>query len=375
MNLQWVHNLCILDEVGSYSLVDGSQYNTTTRNWSKVRVTDIDMAIDGNGDIYVVFKPGDGSVSVKVKKYDAQTGEWSDLGTINPDDQVDYASIAVSDTDIFVAYRNLLDDERIISYKSPKSSSTGSWQNIGYISDSRSSSVDIAVDSSGKVYAVYNEYGANGSFSVNSKIYNGGWGSHQSVANTKGIEAKIESGKNAMYIHFLDEEDDYKLNVYRAIGGGSFLKLGGSFPAPRAHYASLAEGSDGAVYVSYKNGNTLKVETQKYSNSWQTVGQSVRNINEESWMGETQTLAIGDDIFLVLQNRYWGGQLEIYRLETDNWALVYEGNSSKYVFGIRASSNGDSAYISFTEKPGYVAEQQGNGDFISYLYKIESTSN
>jgi len=141
---------------------DGSSWNVLgSAGFSSGTANYTSLAIDSSGTPYVAYKDGINSYKATVMYYDSSSSSWKTLGSAGfSSETIDYTSLAIDSSGTpYVAYS---DDgssgKATVMYYD---SSSSSWKTLGSAGFS-SGYVDcpsLAIDSSGRPYVAYQDYG------------------------------------------------------------------------------------------------------------------------------------------------------------------------------------------------------------------------
>ena len=235
---------------------------------STITVDYTDIAIDGNGTPYIVYRDGSNSNKASVKKYNGSSwvivgGAGLSAGTVT------YTTIAIDGSGTpYVAYQDGGNSNKATVMKYNGSG----WVTVGSagFSAGRVNYPDLAIDGSGTPYVVYQD----GGMATVMKFNGSSWvtvGSAGFSGYAYYVSIAIDAGGTPYVVYY---GMDSKATV-KKYNGSSWVTVGSSgFSNGGVNYTSIAIDGSGTPYVVYQDfGNSSKATVKKYNgSSWVTVG-------------------------------------------------------------------------------------------------------
>ncbi len=254
-------------------------WNVGSAGFSDAAVSDISIAIDGNGTLYAAYPDCSGGWEVCtfkliVKKYYGST--WVDVGSPGfSAGGVDDISIAFDENGTpYVAYVNA------DTYKANVMKYNGSsWVIVGSADFSADDASDISFAIDGITpYIAYSDRFIEDKatvmkFNGTSWVYVGSAGFSAGDVNNTSLAI---DGDGTLYVAYRDGTDD-KANVMKYNGSGWEIVGSAGFSPGAADGMSIAIDGSGTLYVAYADGSgtepSYKANVMKYNGSgWEIVG-------------------------------------------------------------------------------------------------------
>jgi hypothetical protein len=231
------------------------------------------IAIDGNNVPYVVYQDRGNSSRATVKKYDGSS--WVTVGSTGfSAGPVWYTSIAIDGNNVpYVVYSSGNSGKATV-----KKYNGNSWVTVGSAGFSAGSAyyINIAIDGNNVPYVVYRD-GGNSTKATVKKYDGSSWVTVGSAGFSAGIADNTSiaiDGNNVPYVVYSDGGNNSKATVMK-YNGSSWVTVGSAgFSAGEAQYTSIAIDGNNVPYVMYGDGgNGNKTSVKKYNgSSWVTVG-------------------------------------------------------------------------------------------------------
>ena len=229
------------------------------------------LAVSSSGTPYVIFEDAGNSQKATVMQYNGSG--WVTVGSAGfSSGQVQYNTILINNGTLYVAFQDVANGNRATVMKYNGSS----WVTIGYtgFSYSTAANLSIAVNSSGTVYASYQD---NGIQAMVMQFDGTTWTTTGLIGVSAGLvnyTATAVDKNGTPYIAYADYGNNGKITVMK-YNGSSWVRVGTSgFSAGSVLYVSIAIDQSGTPYVAYSDlANAQKVTVMKYNGStWVAVG-------------------------------------------------------------------------------------------------------
>ncbi|MCX6155781.1 MAG: hypothetical protein NT007_16660 [Candidatus Kapabacteria bacterium] len=248
--------------------------NVGTAGFSAGQASYTSIAIDGSGNIYVAYMDGGNLNKATVMKYNGSS--WGLVGTAGfSANSVYYTSIAIDGS----GYPNVAYQDYNVSYKATVMKYNGtSWGLVGTAGFSANYAyyTSIAIDGSGNPLVAYMD-GENYNYATVMKFSAGTWGLVGSAGFSTGqadyTTIKIDAN-GTPYIGYRDAGNSYKATMMKFSAGTWGLVGTAGFSAGQADYISMAFDGSGTPFIGYMDAaNNNKATVMKYSSGyWELVG-------------------------------------------------------------------------------------------------------
>lgn len=257
------------DLVGSAGFSEGEVYDTS-------------IALDSSGTPYVAYRDntkdsnGNNYQKITVMKY--YGSGWEPVGPVRfSDGAVEHVSITFDSGDTpYVAYSDHSNNAGATVMKFNGSS----WESVGSkgFSGGQVYDLSIALDSSGNPYVAYKDFGNSGYATV-MKYDGSSWkpvGSEGFSAGGAWSTSIALDSSGTPYVVYRDEGNSNSATVMK-YNGTDWVAVGDAgFSGDNVYYISIALDRSGTPYVVYSDyGNSQKATVMKYNgSSWEVVGKS-----------------------------------------------------------------------------------------------------
>ncbi|WKN43118.1 cadherin repeat domain-containing protein [Tunicatimonas pelagia] len=234
-----------------------------TEGFSVGATSDINMDINNNGTLYVIYADQGLADQVVVQTYNESTNSWSPVGNTSSGTSL-YADIAINGSNLpLIFYQENGTKNGIVKVH------TGNlWNGAGpSLANAYFTKIDFTDNGSELAIAFTDATGDNLSVRL---LSGNSWIAYVPPSGsskiTDGIANHVDlilSGSRAPIVSFIDQANGSGVTVMRWLQSQSWEVLGSKGFSGAAAYASMAI-SNGDIYVAYNNSSTGKVTVKKW---------------------------------------------------------------------------------------------------------------
>lgn len=281
----------------------------------------------------------------------------------------------------------------------------GSWKELppkkknGIVSKRKGHESNIAVSSTGKIYAAYQDNGKR----VQVKSYvNGKWVSLEDASHQNGILSTGRSGNpnmatkgNELYVAYMDEGANNKARVLKWNGSSWSAVADAQHPngyisTGKGHEPELAFDKTGeylyAIFTDIALGSRTRVLRWKAATGWENVGANNGLVNNSaSQEGTIVSSKVDNSMYIAFEDHTYGNRVRVMKWNNTSWANVADSTYSSgllsqydaYSPSIDVDSH-DNLYLVYTSKNkphgnvalGSLKRKEAN----TYIYKWNGSS-
>ncbi|WP_374173208.1 T9SS type A sorting domain-containing protein [Flavobacterium tructae] len=286
---------------------DGSSwvYVGGTPGISHASVTNVDISIDANNVVYILYKSTSSSASnrkVTVMKFNGTS--WENVG-VSDFQEIDVnAKLAVNrlTNKPYVAYRDYSGGKANV-----KMFDGITWVNVGAVDFSPTyvGAVDFTINSAGIPYIAFSDSGTGLSYKATVMKYNGqSWEFVGVRGFSTGRPSTIDiavSNDGTPYIAYYND-DNFNLAAVMKFNGTDWTLVGPAAVSSQPTYDPRIKIYKNAVYLTYQDSNIWKNQVKRFDGSnWVDVGtSSLNNYNG----GNVLDISANGRIYLAGRNNY-----------------------------------------------------------------------